>query len=302
MTTEKLRPWTRLPLPQPKLFDPGVEYFYENFVRPLSDDMIKLMCTGIHIDKYAVEELRSTIDDVLSNVDALLLRNPIIKKYQEKRAIVAQKVHVKKCMSSVRTPEYFYREYNNSVIHRTWVVNTYLKSIGENKDIKDSWTVRELKNYNTYKVNEIIRSIVDKSISKKSTVLKAGMQALAEYKAELWNRPRRNKSNETADLDSFNSGSAKQKQELFDMLGIEPMAFSDTSGNGSWGREYIELLLRQSDHKDKDFDEVLQCIIDYSFSGIIRNNFLKAFDTYTINGVLHGNIKLFGAKSLKSWS
>lgn len=300
--TTKKRCWELLPLPHPKDFDPGPEFFYTNFVHPLSEDMVKMMCTGICIDDYAVEELRSTIDEVLSNVDALLLRNPIIQKYQKQRAVVAQKAHFAKSTEAIKTVDHFYRDYDASVIHRTWVVNTYLKSIKADKDVKDSWTVKALKSYNVFKENKVLEKIIDKSIAKNSDVLTAGMNALAEFKMELWNRPRYDKANSKAPLDPFNPGSAKQKQELFAMLKIEPLAFSEDTGDGSWGREYIEILLKQSDHSDKDLDEVLECIIDHSFSGIIKNNFLKAFDTYTIDGVLHGNIKLFGAKSFRNTS
>ena len=188
--TKNKRPWQLLPMPKPADFDPGPEFFYKNFVQPMIADSIKMMCAGMHIDEDAVESLRSTIDDVLSNVDALLLRNPIIQRYQEQRAIVAQKNHYNKSTEAVRTPDVFYRDYDKSVVHRTWVVNTYLKSIGSCGDVKESWTVKDLKRYNIFKADKTIDKIIDKSIAKNSKVLKNGMQALAEYKAELWNRPR----------------------------------------------------------------------------------------------------------------
>ena len=298
----KKRPWTLLPLPEPKLFDPGPEWFNDNFVHPLLTDMVKMMITGMCIDDFAVEQLRSTIDGVLSDVDARLLRNPVIQKYQAQRAVAGQKAHFAKCTEAVRTTDYYLKEYSASVIHRTWVVNTYLKSIGAENDIKESWTAKCLKNYNVFKTDENLEKLIDKSIAKTSPILADGMMALAEFKTEIWNKVRYDKGNSKAVLEPFNPGSAKQLQELFAMLKIAPMATSDKTGLASWGREYIEILLKQSDHTDKDYDEVLECIIDHSFSGIIRNNFLKAFDTYTIDGVLHGNIKLFGAKSFRNTS
>lgn len=299
----KKRCWELLPMPKPCDFDPGPEWFYENFVAPISRDMIKMMCTGLHVDDHAVEELRSTIDDVLGNVDSLLLRNSIINRLQVQRAAVAQKAHFAKSTEAIRTVDHYVKDYDEkSVLHRTWVVNTYLISKDLGKDTKDSWTVKNLKSYNVFKTDVILERLIDKSISKESEVLKNGMLALAEYKMELWNRPRWNKSQETAPLDPFNPGSAKQKQELFAMLNIEPFEVSEKTGDGSWGRDSIESLLKISDGKDSTYTEVLECIIDHSFSGIIRGTFLKAFDTYTIDGVLHGNIKMLGAKSARPTS
>ena len=135
---KKLRCWQLLPQPKPCDLDRGPEWFYENFVAPISRDMIKLMCTGLHIDDRAVEELRSTIDEVLSNVDSLLLRNKIIQKLQAQRAVVAQKVHFAKSTEAIRAVDYYIKEYDEkSVLHRTWVVNTYLKSKGFDEDIKE---------------------------------------------------------------------------------------------------------------------------------------------------------------------
>ena len=300
--TEGLRCWQRLPLPEPKALDLGEEFFYTNFVQPMTADMIKLMCTGLYLDQDAVEELRSTIDEVLSNVDALLLRNPIIQKYQAQRTEEAQKTRFTKYTEATKEADHFYRDYKATVIHRTWVVNTYLKSTDRAKDTRDSWTVKDLKSYVSYRADSVISSLIDKTVVEGSQVLVDGMQALAEYKMELYNRPRHDKASSKATVERFNPGSAKQLQELFVMLNIEPMEVSDKTGNASWSRKYIEILLKTSDGADSNYDEILQCIIDHSFSGIISSTFLPAFDRYSIDDVLHGNYKLLGAKTVRNTS
>ena len=52
--------------------------------------MIQMMDVGLHIDPYAVEELRSTIDQVLDSVTTRLYKNPLIKEYQNSRLPAAQ--------------------------------------------------------------------------------------------------------------------------------------------------------------------------------------------------------------------
>lgn len=299
----KKRCWELLPMPLPSEYDPGPEFFYKNIIHPLEADAIGMMCTGLYVDYDAVEELRTTIDVVLESVDTRLLRNPIIQKLQEARAAVAQKVHYAKSTEAVRPAEYYLKKFApKDMEHRTWVVNSYLKSKDCEKDVKEKWSLKDLKSYNVFKNDSFLGSIIEKKVDSECDHVKSAMMSLAEYKAELWNRPRYQKGAEKAHLEPFNPGSAKQLQELFSMLKVEPLAVSSKTGAASWGRDQVEMVMRSTPKTSKDLIEVLTCIIDHSFGGIIRSNFLKAFDTYTLDGVLHGNIKVMGAKSARPTS
>ena len=45
--------------------------------------------------------------------------------------------------------------------------------------------------------------------------------------------------------------------------------------------------------------EIVECLIDHSQSAIIRNNFVKNFYNYTVDGYLQGKYKLFGTKTFR---
>ena len=301
-----MRPIELLPMPAPRDYDPSAKeplFFYHNFVKPLIPDMIQMMDVGLQIDPMAVEDLRVTIHNVLKTVTDRLEKNPLIKEYQNSRLPAAQQAHAEKSTAALRTIDYYIKPYKpGDMIHRTWVVNKYLLKQHRVGDVKARWSVKDLKSYNVFLKDPFLKAIIDKRPLTRNHEVKDAMVALAQYKLELWNRPRQEKAEEPVTIEEFNPGSSKQKQEFFSMLKIDPLAFSKDTGEASWGREQIEILLERNPDPFDDLFDVLEAFIDHSYSAIIKNNFLKAFDSYTIDGVLHGNIKLFGAKSFRPTS
>ena len=299
-----MRPFELLPLPAPAEYDPSEkekDYFYKNFVKPLIPDMIQLMDTGLHIDENAVEELRKTIDSVLLSVEKRLAENPLIIKFQQAQLPAAQRAWAEAATQSVRTYDYYLKPFNSKdVIHRTWVINYYLEKQEYYKDTQEKWTVADLKKYNANKKDSFLKKLIEGEVTAENNYAQKAMRKLAKYKAELWNRPRYEKAAQPVVLAPFNPASNVQVKQLFHWLGIEPLEHSKKTGEASWGRRQLEEI--QKITTDKDQLDILEAFIDFSYSAIIKNNFLKAFDAFTIDGVLHGNIRLFGAKSFRPTS
>lgn len=299
-----MRPFEHLPMPAPRDYDPSEKeplFFYENFAKHFIPDMIQMMDVGLHIDPNGVEDLRKTIDEVLESVSARLEANDLIKEYQNSRLPEAQAKHAEKATEALRTVDYYTRDYKpGDMVHRTWVVNTYLVHIGKNGDRRDKWAVKDLKKYNVFLKDPFLKAIIDKRSLKDNAAVLCGMVNLANYKLGLWNRPRLEKARKPVELHDFNPGSSKQCKEFFELCKVDAIAWSKDTGEASWGREQLEVV--QQSTTDPVMLEALEALIDFSFSAIIKNNFLKAFDSYTIDGVLHGNIKIFGAKSFRPTS
>ena len=300
---------TLLPIPHPLTYNPAETdplYFYNNVTKPLIEPFIRLMQTGLVIDDDAVESLRTTIDSVLSSVTAGLAANPIIIEYQ-KVAYKENKANlITEQQSKFRTIDYYLKSYKpTDVVHRTALVNHLLTLANLSADQRNKWTVNDLKKYKLVYNDPLFDSILDKSISPTNPIVLSTMKQLAQTKLNIYNKSKMEKvTNATVDdlAPPFNPGSSLQKKKLFEHLNIPALKFSKKTGDPTWGRAQIEEVKRATPAENTDLHNLLQLFIDYSYAGIISANFLEAFDSFTIDGVLKGNMKLFGAKSFRPTS
>jgi len=298
-----------LPVRPPIEFDPSIEqpnYFYENVAKHLIKPFIRLMEAGINIDDTAVENLRSTINEVLATVKIGLANNPIIIEFQKLQYKENYKSLEAEQRSKFRTLDYYLKPYKLvDTVHRTYLVNYILALNNLSSDKRSKWSVNDLKKYKLINNLPLFEEIIDKTIQLDNPIVVAAMTHLAQTKLDIYNKSKLIKletATETELAPPFNPGSTLQKQKLFSYLHILPLKTSKKTGEASWGRESIEELIRITPKEQTDLHNLLQLFVDYSYSGIIKSNFLEAFDVFTIDGVLRGNYKLFGAKSFRPTS
>jgi len=297
------------PIPHPLEYDPSEKqpnYFYDNVAKHLIEPFIRLMETGITINDNAVEDLRSTINQVLDTVTVGLAANPIIQEFQQITAKENYTALEAKQRSKFRTIDYYLKPYDYKKIERrTALVNYYLTSIGKPDLQKPKWTAKDVKLIANYLSDAFLSGNNVENLSPEVDIAKEAMVALAQEKLDIYNKSKLTKLYEATPetlAPPFNPGSSLQKRKLFKHLGILPLKLSKDTGEASWGREQIEELVRTTPKEQTDLHNLLQLFIDYSYGGIIKSNFLEAFDTFTVDGVLKGNFKLFGAKSFRPTS
>jgi len=300
-----MRPWELLPQPFPKDNDPGPNFFYTNFVKPLSLDFIRLMNAGIHIDQKAVKELETTLDNVLAKVAETVKQNKIIQDFQadiypKKWAEYLASMETKK-----KNKKHFIKPYNpENALHKTYAFNTRLLQLGNSNDIKTKWSVKDMRSANEFYNDPIMVQIIEKKLNPSDLLAIEAMNTLAIDKMTIYNKSHYSdkiaaKTYEEI-LPPFNPGSSLQLRKLFSYLKIAPLAFSKDTGEPSWGRDQIEEVLTTA--TDPTLIELLQAFVDYSYGSIIRTNFIEAFHSFTIDDVLYGNYKNFGAKTYRPTS
>ena len=288
-------------------------YFYEHAVKGLLPHIIDIMLQGIKINYAEVENLRNTIDDVLDDVTKRLNENPHIIKYREATFKIKKEEFVDEQLSKQRQYSYYLKPFKSSdMTHRSYYMETYIDhtltdiimptNLGQLPNGAPKWSAKDVKDFtlnNAYLADDL-QPLLDKAVPEDDIIAKEAMNKLAADKTSLYNAKYKSaiaNVSPTKLVGDFNPGSTKQKSELFAMLHIECEAFSKDTGAASWNRDQVERVNKET--QDEDVKNFTQAMIDHSFSAIIKNNFIAAFDRYCIDETLYGNLRLGGAKSFR---
>lgn len=294
-------PHDQLPAPEPRSTNYSLGHFYNNTAKYLIKDTVRIMDNGLNIDFDKVIELEELLANQLAEVEKELASNPLINEYLEKRYETQIKDYIADRKSKMRDPSYYDKPFKpKDMTHRSYFMEEYaaLQGWGSPEEKLPTgvgkWPVNLIKKY--AKSNRLLQTLLDGTIPVNTPTVKKAMKKLAEDKAKLYNEKYVEQVQKpTVPYPVFNPGSSKQKQELFHMLGIESEAVSKDTGLPKWDRDQVERVNKQT--SNDDVKHFTQCFIDHSFAAIVKNNFIEAFYTYTVEGRLYGQYKLLGAKS-----
>ena len=305
LVTKKYSPHDLLPVPEPRTVSPPEDDFYQQVSKHLIPDLVRIMANGIPIDLMKVRKLEEVLQQVLDQVVKTLSANSIIKQFQILQFGQLKKDYIAERRTMLKTPLQFVKPFKSGdIVHRSYFMQEIVKLITSIEPPTDllptgvpKWKVNDVKRIRT--LHPSLNLLIEKRIQPSNLIAKRAMLHLAKDKATIHNRKYYEDIANAPNLElpPFNPASSLQKQKLFDWLEIESDKTSKDTGLPSWDRDEIERVNHETDNSD--IKEFTQAMIDHSFSAIVKNNFIKAFYGYTIEGVLYGNIKLFGTKTMR---
>jgi hypothetical protein len=294
-------PWSQLPAPDPKDAEYPLGYFYENTAKHLIKDTVRVMDNGLSIDLGKVIKLEENLSKQLAEVREELASNPLIKKYLEHRYQKQIQEYIEDRQSKMRQSEYYLVPFKHKdIFHRSYFMDIYAEQKGWSSPEDKlptgigKWPANLVKKY--AKTNKVLQMLLEGALPADTPTITTAMCRLSEDKAKIYNEKYvKQVKVPVVAYPEFNPGSPQQKQELFAMLGIESEDFSKETGLPKWDRAQVERVNIET--IDEDVRHLTLCFIDYSFAAIIKNNFIEAFYNFTVNGRLHGQYKLLGAKT-----
>lgn len=226
---------------------PDDMYFYNNVIKPLIPDIIRLEATGIPINLEKVSEVEKAVESVLSEVAENLANNPLMKAFLSEKFSYVQKTVSEETKSKEKSPENFYKDFDpKNKIHRSFVVNMYLRTNGHEDKTMDEWTKKDLKKLNQFIASKFLTDLIADNIQDyMQDIIKSAMSELASAKAKAYNKNKVEASQKKMEDKKaklyFNPGSAQQKAQFFDYLGIDSEN-TTKAGNPQWDKSALENL------------------------------------------------------------
>lgn len=247
--TEHQCPIDLLPITRPleTSEEPSQTFFYENVVSKLVPDIVRLEANGIPIDLSKVAAVEETVDTVLENVYTKLENNTLMLKFLTSENTAKVKAKSQELESKKKSVSDYLVPFNpKNKTHRSYVVNTYLSSIGQTDMCMDEWSVKDLKKLNQILASNFIANLASNNIqSFMHNIIETAMEQMATDKANAYNKNKIDAKIEDLKTNklvrNFNPGSSLQKQKFFSFLGIESEK-ETKAGNPQWDKKELERL------------------------------------------------------------
>lgn len=245
----KFSPYDLLPVPIPYKDTTTYNdlYFYNNVVKHLVVDFIRMMNNGIPINLGKVIILEELIDNVIDTAQTKLNDNPLIQKYLQHEDTQYKTEYITNLQNNKKTKECFKTEFNpKNKIHISYVINTYLHSIQRSDLILETWTKKDLKKLNQIISSVFIQNFLNNNITTDvQNHINNGMEVLqtTKYNYYITNKI----TNKIEDIKTktikevFNPHSTKQVVDLLALYNIKTEA-KTKKGNTQVNRSVLENL------------------------------------------------------------
>ena len=238
-----------LPIKRPLEDDnfPEETFFYNNVIKELIPDVLRFESNGIPINLDKVTEVENTVNNVLSTVRDKLANNKLMNDFLNHKDIITKSKKYSELEAKQKTYKDFIKPFNpKNKTHRSFVVNQYLLDNNKNDMTMNEWSIKDLKKLNQIIASKFITDLLDNNIQDyMNPIIDKAMIELAAVKANTYNKNiievKKDKISNSKLIDSFNPGSAQQKQEFFNYYSIESESETKT-GNPQWNREELEKL------------------------------------------------------------
>lgn len=300
-TSDSYNPHDQLPSPEPKTVTYLSRHFYQYTAKHLIKDTVQIMMNGLHIDLNKVANLQKVLDEQLVKVQEEVDSNPFVIKFMKQVYSTQINSYKQERKTKLRTADYYYKPFNHKdMLHRSYFMTLYAQQ--QNMELPEEEVSPGIAKYKVDLVKKLsatyplLKRLLAGELSDSHPLVIRTANELAELKMSLYNKAFLDQiESPQLDYPQFNPNSSKQKQEIFEFLGVEPLAYSKDTGKPSWGRDQVEEILNIT--TDETLKHFCQQLIDQSYAAIVRNNFIEAFYKYTVNNRLYGEYRLLGAKS-----